>query len=145
MFVNKLFDPSKIMGPNTFVAGKDNNRLEPKLALAIGSPDMDMGRLATFIGVKMETKSADSKNGWHAVKSSRDPGRIDVFRLFRIKSTGSIFSVVTNKRYRTCAINRRISAETSWALHKRVRAKPPQSRTGDRATSMAQMRARFRR
>ena len=68
VLVNKIFNPAKIMGTNTFVTRKDDNRLKPKVAFAIWSPDMDVGRLATFIGVKMETKSSDSQDGWHELK-----------------------------------------------------------------------------
>jgi hypothetical protein len=46
---------TKIVGADTSVKGK-RDWIKPKLALTIGSSNMDMGRFNAFIRVKMESE-----------------------------------------------------------------------------------------
>jgi len=62
---NERFDPSQIMWTNPFVVAQKYGRIEPKLALSIRCPDVDMRRFMTFIRVKMKSKRTDAQDRRH--------------------------------------------------------------------------------
>jgi hypothetical protein len=59
MFVHQpLHFPHKMRWHATIPGECD--RVQPKFALPVGAPDVDMGRLHALIRVKVETKTTDS-------------------------------------------------------------------------------------
>ena len=42
-----------------------NGRLQPKFAVSVRRPDVDMRRLASLVGVEMKTERSDAQNGRH--------------------------------------------------------------------------------
>jgi hypothetical protein len=63
---NEAFDLSQIMRSYTPVACEKNGRLQPEFAISVRRPDMDMGRLTSFVGIEVKTERSDAQNGRHA-------------------------------------------------------------------------------
>jgi len=53
---NKRFNLAEIMRTHPLVAGEEDSRPKPELALALGSPNADMRWFMAFIGVEMKSK-----------------------------------------------------------------------------------------
>jgi hypothetical protein len=50
---NEAFDLSQVMRSYTPVACEKNGRLQPEFAISVRRPDMDMGRLTSFVGIEV--------------------------------------------------------------------------------------------
>jgi hypothetical protein len=56
VFENQLLDAAKVMRSYSPIVGQSNARIEPESALAIGSADMDMTWLMSFVRIKVKPK-----------------------------------------------------------------------------------------
>ena len=67
MFVNQPFHFPYRMCRNGTISGQGDG-IQPELALAICTTDVNVRRLDALVRVKVETKSADSEYRWHPSK-----------------------------------------------------------------------------
>jgi len=56
MFKNQLLNPSQVVRSHSPVAGQANGRHQPKLALTIGSPNVNVRWFLSLIPVKVKPK-----------------------------------------------------------------------------------------
>jgi hypothetical protein len=54
MFKNQLFNASQVVGPHSPVASQADSRRQPKLALTLGSPNVNVRWLLSLIRVEVE-------------------------------------------------------------------------------------------
>ena len=54
MLEDQLLDAAQVVRSHTLVAGQADNWLQPELAVAISSTNVDVRRLVSFIGVKVK-------------------------------------------------------------------------------------------
>jgi hypothetical protein len=56
VFEDQLLDAAKVMRSYSPIVGQSNAWIEPEFALAIGSADMDMTWLMSFVRIKVKPK-----------------------------------------------------------------------------------------
>jgi hypothetical protein len=54
MFKNQLFDPAQVMGSHSPVGGQADRRGQPKLALTVGRPHVNVRWLLSLIRVEVK-------------------------------------------------------------------------------------------
>jgi hypothetical protein len=64
MRFNNRGDPPQLM-PGEPIVARELNRAKPELGFLSTLCDMDMGRLITFMRIKMKAVTVQSKNRWH--------------------------------------------------------------------------------
>ena len=65
VFEHQLLNTPQISGPDSLIACETDDRLQPKLALAIVCPDMDVRRFHSLIGIEVEPVRPDSQDRGH--------------------------------------------------------------------------------
>jgi len=56
VFENQLFDTAQIMCSDSTIVGESDVRLEPEFSLAVGSADVVMSWLMSFVRIKVKPK-----------------------------------------------------------------------------------------